>query len=90
MGCGLSLPALTVAALTGTTDDAGLGSAVLSSVQQIGGAVGVAVLVALAARHGDGGHAATRGFSLALLAGAALLVCGAALMAALPREDRRR
>ncbi|MFI6873491.1 MFS transporter [Streptomyces sp. NPDC050400] len=91
LGCGLSLPALTVAALTGTTDeDAGLGSAVLSSVQQIGGAVGVAVLVALAARHGDGGHAATRGFSLALLAGAALLVCGAALMAALPRADRRR
>ncbi|MFF8713210.1 MFS transporter [Streptomyces sp. NPDC015184] len=88
LGCGLGLPALTVAALTGTTEEnAGLGSAVLSSVQQVGGAVGVAVLVALAARHGDASavrgsspHAATEGFSLALAAAAALLVLGAVLM----------
>ena len=88
LGCGLGLPALTVAALTGTTEEnAGLGSAVLSSVQQVGGAVGVAVLVALAARHGDASavrgsspHAATEGFSLALTAAAALLVLGAVLM----------
>lgn len=91
LGCGLSLPALTVAALTGTTEeDAGLGSAVLSSVQQVGGAVGVAVLVALAARRsdalatqGDAAHAATEGFSLALTVTAVLLTLGAVLIAAL-------
>ncbi|MFE7132214.1 MFS transporter [Streptomyces sp. NPDC057638] len=88
LGCGLSLPALTVAALTGTTgENAGIGSAVLSSVQQVGGAVGVAVLVALATRHGDAPapgeslRAATEGFSLALTAAAALLALGALLIA---------
>lgn len=90
LGCGLSLPALTVAALTGTTgEDAGLGSAIVSSAQQVGGAVGVALLVALATRRShspaaDGGspHAATEGFSLALTVAAALLVLGAVLIAA--------
>ncbi|MFE4612928.1 MFS transporter [Streptomyces niveus] len=96
LGCGLSLPALTVAALTGTTEeDAGLGSAVLSSVQQVGGAVGVAVLVALATRRsedlaarGDTAHAATEGFSLALTVTAVLLALGAVLIAALLGSGR--
>ncbi|MFD4699254.1 MFS transporter [Streptomyces niveus] len=96
LGCGLSLPALTVAALTGTTEeDAGLGSAVLSSVQQVGGAVGVAVLVALATRRsealavdGDAAHAATEGFSLALTVTAVLLALGAVLIAALLGSGR--
>ncbi|MFF8445556.1 MFS transporter [Streptomyces californicus] len=90
IGCGLSLPALTVAALTGTTEEnAGLGSAVLSSVQQIGGAVGVAVLVALATRRRDGltvegsQYAATEGFSFALVVAAVLVALGAAVIAAL-------
>ncbi|MGH3586638.1 MAG: MFS transporter, partial [Pseudonocardia sp.] len=53
VGCGLALPALTVAALSGTTgEDAGLGSAVFTSMQQVGGAVGVAVLVVVAATAG--------------------------------------
>ncbi|MBA0050859.1 MFS transporter [Streptomyces sp. AJS327] len=97
LGCGVSLPALTVAALTGTTkEDAGLGSAVLSSVQQVGGAVGVAVLVALASHRSDDlavrhdpPHAATEGFSLALTAAAALLVLGAVLIAALLGQAHR-
>lgn len=91
LGCGLSLPALTVAALTGTTEEnAGLGSALLSSVQQIGGAVGVAVLVTLAARRSDAVadstgplHAVTEGYSLALIVAAALLALGALLIATL-------
>ncbi|MEU9337266.1 MFS transporter [Streptomyces sp. NPDC048290] len=89
LGNGVALPALTVAALTGTTeDDAGLGSAVLSSVQQVGGAVGVAVLVSLAARHGG---APTEGFQLALSAAAVLLALGAALVAtSLGTGPRRR
>ncbi|MGW6306239.1 MFS transporter [Streptomyces niveus] len=96
LGCGLSLPALTVAALTGTTEeDAGLGAAVLSSGQQVGGAVGVAVLVALATRRsedlaarGDAAHAATEGFSLALTVTAVLLALGAVLIAALLGSGR--
>ncbi|TMR42242.1 MFS transporter [Actinomadura geliboluensis] len=91
LGCGLSLPTLTVAALTRTTEeDAGLGSAIFSSVQQVGGAVGVAVLVTVAARRSDTVadtsdrlHAATEGFTLALTIAAALLVLGAALIAGL-------
>lgn len=91
LGCGLSLPALTMAALTGTTEEnAGLGSAVLSSVQQVGGAVGLAALVTLAARRGNDladsatpHRAATEGFSLALTVAAALLVLGAGLVATL-------
>jgi EmrB/QacA subfamily drug resistance transporter len=92
LGCGLGLPALTVAAVSGTTEEnAGLGAAVLSSVQQIGGAVGVAVLVALAAHRGEAAltdstgplRAATEGYSFALVVAAALLVCGAFLIATL-------
>lgn len=96
LGCGLSLPALTVAALTGTTEEnAGLGSAVLSSVQQVGGAVGVAVLVALASRRSDALAAqddplgaATEGFSLALTVAAALLTLGAVLIGILLGKSR--
>lgn len=91
VGCGLSLPALTVTALTATTEEnAGLGSAVVTSVQQIGGAVGLAVLLTLAARRSDAladstgsVHAATEGFSLGLMVGAALLLIGAVLIAVL-------
>nr|WP_199725740.1 MFS transporter [Nocardiopsis sp. Huas11] len=91
LGCGLALPALTVAALTGTTeDDAGLGSALFSSVQQVGGAVGLAVLVTLAVHRGDAltdsigpSLAATHGYSFALIVAAVLLALGAVVIAAL-------
>jgi EmrB/QacA subfamily drug resistance transporter len=97
LGCGLSLPALTGAAVAGTTEeDAGLGSAVLSSVQQVGGAVGLAVLVALAAHRSDAKadsvdplRAATDGFSFGLNVAAGLLVLGALLIAIFFRSDRR-
>lgn len=91
LGCGLSLPALAVGAVTGTTEEnAGLGSALLSSVQQVGGAVGVAVLVMLATRRREAVaeaegplRAATEGFSLGLGVAAGLVACGAALIAVL-------
>ncbi|OLZ42860.1 MFS transporter [Amycolatopsis keratiniphila] len=88
VGCGLSLPVLTAAAVSGTTEEnAGLGSALLNSVQQVGGAIGVAVLVTLAERHSDGPagshRSATEGFSFALTIAAALLTLGAVLIAAL-------
>lgn len=97
LGCDLCLlPALAVAALAGTTEEkAGLSSAVLSSVQQVGGAVGVAVLVTLAARRSDTLaestgplRAATKRFSLAIVVAAALLALGAALIATLLTSRR--
>lgn len=95
LGCGVCLPALTVAAVTGTTgENAGLGSAVVTSVQQVGGAVGVAVLVSLAARRGDATdgaeaarRAATEGYATALTV-AAVLVLLSALLVALLAERR--
>ncbi|MCF6427664.1 MFS transporter [Amycolatopsis tucumanensis] len=80
LGCGLSLPVLTAAAVTRTTaENAGLGSALFSSVQQVGGALGVAVLVAVAERQD--------GFSSALTVAAAILALGAVLIAALLRTE---
>ncbi|SEH03490.1 drug resistance transporter, EmrB/QacA subfamily [Nonomuraea solani] len=93
LGCGLSLPVLTAAAVTGTTEEnAGLGSALFTSVQQVGGAVGIAVLVTVSARHSDSQAgspgAATEGFALALTIAAVLVALGALLMAALLRTRR--
>ncbi|MFD0556963.1 EmrB/QacA subfamily drug resistance transporter [Stackebrandtia endophytica] len=93
VGCGLGHPALAVAAVTGTTnEDAGLGSAILTSVQQIGGAVGLSVLVTVAARYTaavadtvGSRDAAIAGFSLAIVIAAGLLVLGAILTASLLR-----
>lgn len=85
LGCGLCLPALMVAAVSGTTEEnASLGSALVASVQQVGGAVGVAVLVGLAAREGNAAagteaarRAATEGYATALTVAAALVLVGA-------------
>lgn len=73
-GSGLGFPALAIAGVSGTDEEnAGLGSAILSSVQQIGGAVGLAVLVSVATRRSEEltdsvgpTRAATEGFSLTL------------------------
>ncbi|MEU3597836.1 MFS transporter [Streptomyces sp. NPDC006798] len=75
LGSGLGFPALAIAAVADTTErDAGLASALLGSVQQVGGAVGIAALV---------GIAAAEGFAFALHAAAALLLAGALLVALL-------
>ncbi|MDX3111011.1 DHA2 family efflux MFS transporter permease subunit [Nonomuraea angiospora] len=71
VGNGLSLPVMAVAAVDGTTEeDAGLGSALFTSVQQIGGAVGVAAL-------------AVMGYSGGLTAGALCVALGAVLVVVL-------
>ncbi|MER5621561.1 DHA2 family efflux MFS transporter permease subunit [Streptosporangium sp. NPDC002544] len=71
MGNGLSLPVMATAAVDGTTEeDAGLGSALFTSVQQVGGAVGVAAL-------------AVMGYSGGLTAGAVCVALGAVLIAVL-------
>ncbi|MFJ8745589.1 MFS transporter [Embleya sp. NPDC127516] len=79
VGNGLSLPVLAAAAVADTTeDDAGLGSALFTSVQQIGGAVGVATL-------------AVMGYPRGLTVGAICVALGALLIVALlPRSGGRR
>lgn len=70
--------------------DAGLGSAVQTTSQQLGGGLGLAVLVTIALRHAtaQAGHgvaaaaAATDGYALALRIAAAVMVAGAVLVAA--------
>ncbi|WP_343949109.1 MFS transporter [Nonomuraea longicatena] len=89
LGAGLAMPVLTAAALTGTTaDDAGLGSGLFGSVQQIGGAIGVAVLVQVATGAGHAGGSTglvAGGFSTALTVAAGLVACAAVLTAVLLR-----
>ncbi|MHA6632043.1 MFS transporter [Pseudonocardia sichuanensis] len=71
VGNGLSLPVLAAAAVDGTTsEDAGLGSALFTSVQQVGGAIGVAAL-------------STMGYSHGLAAGAVCVALGAVLIVVL-------
>ncbi|MEU4823586.1 MFS transporter [Actinomadura sp. NPDC023710] len=71
VGNGLGLPVMAVAAVDGTTEeDAGFGSALFTSVQQIGGAVGVAAL-------------AVMGYSGGLTAGAVCVALGAVLIVVL-------
>ncbi|PRX50975.1 EmrB/QacA subfamily drug resistance transporter [Prauserella shujinwangii] len=85
LGAGAGFPALTVAALAGSGgDDAGIGSAVLTTAQQLGGAVGLALLVGLAvARRGTD---ITDGAAFAFLVTAgALTLSSAVITAALPR-----
>lgn len=74
-----------------SAEDASLASGVQNAVQQVGGAVGLAVLATLALRHAEGlvrggldpGHAATSGYVLAFRIGAVVLAVGAVLVAVL-------
>jgi MFS family permease len=86
---GAAMPAATTAALHGVTgQDSGLASGVQSTMQQIGSALGLAVLVTLALRHTSdevrhgvpGDLAVTDGYALAFRVGAALMILGGALI----------
>ncbi|MDR7280914.1 MFS transporter [Catenuloplanes atrovinosus] len=89
-GAGLVLPALTTLGMSGAgPDDAGLASGVFNTTQQIGMALGVAVLSGLAATHtqdliSEGtteAAARTGGYRLAFAVGAALILAAMALAA---------
>jgi EmrB/QacA subfamily drug resistance transporter len=89
---GTSMPAATNAALHGVTgQDSGLASGVQNTMQQVGSALGLAVLVTLALRYaGDeigrgvsASVAVTAGYALAFRIGAALMVLGGVLILAL-------
>ncbi|GLW99871.1 MFS transporter [Microtetraspora sp. NBRC 16547] len=98
-GFGLALPALTALAMSGAADDdAGLASGLFNTTQQIGMAVGVAVLSTLAASRTEGllaggmsqAVALTGGYHLAFTVGAGLLVAAFLVAFAVLRRPERR
>jgi EmrB/QacA subfamily drug resistance transporter len=89
LGLGFSFVPLTILAVSGVRpDDAGLASGLINTAQQIGGAIGLAILATIAtsrtsdllrAAHGAPAalpHALTSGFSRAFTVGAAFAVLG--------------
>jgi MFS family permease len=97
VGLGFSFVPVSIAALAGVTSkDAGLASGLINTSQQIGGAVGLAILTTIATTHADNllaegedpAHAFTSGYSLAFWAGAGFAVISIiATIFALKRED---
>ncbi|MFJ9807903.1 MFS transporter [Streptomyces sp. NPDC101158] len=96
-GFGLALPALTALGMSGAEEeDAGLASGLFNTTQQIGMAVGVAVLSTLAAARTETltaagrptAEALTGGYHLAFGVGAGLLVAAFAAAFLLLRTDR--
>lgn len=96
-GFGLALPALTTLGMSGADErDAGLASGLFNTTQQIGMALGVAVLSTLAASRTESrtrtgsspAEALTSGYHLAFGIGAALLLAAIALAATLLRPGR--
>ncbi|MER5885391.1 MFS transporter [Streptomyces sp. NPDC001941] len=94
-GFGLALPALTTLGMSGAKEeDAGLASGLFNTTQQIGMALGVAVLSTLAASRTDALTAAgrtrpealTEGYHLAFATGTALLVAALVTAALLLRR----
>ncbi|MFZ0088421.1 MAG: MFS transporter [Solirubrobacteraceae bacterium] len=93
VGLGLSFVSVTIAAVTGTRpDEAGLASGLINAAQQIGGALGLAILATIANSRTQSlfhqgvhntGVALTKGFERAFLVGAGFALAGALLAAVL-------
>ena len=90
IGGGLTLPAVTTLGMSGATDaDAGVVSGVFNTAQQVGGALGLAVLTTLAASRTGSGHTAqalTDGYHLAWTAGTILGAASIVVAAIVLRE----
>jgi len=96
MGIGLAFVTMSIGALEGVEErDSGLASGLVNTTQQIGGAIGVAILSTiavsrtedvLAAHPTQQATALTEGFGDALVAGAAFAAAGAVLAAVLIRR----
>jgi predicted MFS family arabinose efflux permease len=91
LGLGLAFVPVTIAAVTGTAPhEAGLASGLINTAQQVGGALGLAILATIANSHTqsllhsgvhDPAMALTKGFDRAFLIGAAFALAGALLAA---------
>jgi MFS family permease len=88
VGAGLVFPALMTLAMSGATpEDSGLASGLVNTTQQVGGALGLAVLATLSTTRSDSllGHgsssavALTDGYHLAFTIAAALVVAAIAI-----------
>ena len=99
VGLGFAFVPVTIAAVTGTRpDEAGLASGLINTSQQIGGALGIAILTTVATTRTESllssgtaqAQAATDGFSLAFWVGAGFaLVSLVTTLLVLRREDLR-
>jgi EmrB/QacA subfamily drug resistance transporter len=90
-GMGLSFVPVTIASLTGVQRaDAGVASGLINTSRQIGGAVGLAAVsaIAAAATHGSSAVSVNHGLQTGLYALLGLLLFGAALVATLVRPPR--
>jgi EmrB/QacA subfamily drug resistance transporter len=93
IGLGLAFVPVTIAAVTGTRpDEAGLASGLINTSQQVGGALGLALLATVATSRTDDVFASgernpaiafTEGFQSAFLVGAGMALLGAVLAAVL-------
>ncbi len=85
VGAGLAFPSLMTLAMSAATPaDSGLASGLVNTTQQVGGALGLAVLATLSANrtasvHGSVAHALTSGYHLAFTVGAGLVAVALAL-----------
>jgi hypothetical protein len=102
VGMGQTFVPITLMATTGVADsDSGLASGLLNTSQQVGGALGLAVLSTLAADHTSSaiaglGHAPSAperaaalvgGFTTAFTVGGALMVAGAVVLMLIVRKE---
>ncbi len=97
VGLGMAFVAMSIGALEGVKDeDSGLASGLINTTQQVGGALGVAVLSTLAISRtedllssgSEQASALTEGFQIALLAGAGFAAAGAIAALVLIRGAR--
>ena len=92
IGMGLTMAPTTAAAMGSVpVDKAGVGSAVINAMRQVGGSLGIAALGAILA-HGIAGRATPEafvdGYSMALRVGAIVTLTGAVVAAATVRKVR--
>jgi len=96
IGLGVAFPALMTLAMSGATeDDSGLASGLVNTTQQVGGALGLAVLATLSTSRSDDliangestASALTSGYHLAFIIGAGLVATAVVLAATLLRPE---